>query len=377
MTLLRILKCVIASCCVCAALAGSTHRDAYAATPENPQQSAQLRALAVLHPVDAHAHIFVRDGAITAMLERWNLHVLDILVPDDKDPSWGSVAHQRAAAHAFIQSAHGHASFCTTFDPFRFSDPDFLKTTIAGLNSDFAQGAVAVKIWKNIGMELKGSSGRYVLADDPRLAPIFQDIAAHNKTLIAHQAEPDVAWGPPDPKALDNSYYAEHPEWNMQKIPGAPKKQTILASRDHLLALHQGLRVVGAHLGSMEADVDMVAQRLDRYPNFAIDTAARVPHLTLQSSGKVRAFLIKYQDRVLYGTDIELMQQSDVAATLDEWQKQLALDWRYFSTADRFDYNGRTVQGLELPAPVLRKLFHDNAVHWIPGLLAQHAAAGQ
>ena len=339
-------------------------------TNQPSRQTAELRALSRLHPIDAHTHILKSDPALVAMLKRWDLHVLDILVDDDKDPSRGTLEEQRSTAFAFLHAAQGHASLCTTFDPFAFSNPDFPKNAIANLNDDFAHGAIAVKVWKNIGMELKDSKGKYVMVDDPRLGPIFEDIAAHGKTLIAHQAEPDVAWGPPDPKALDNSYYAEHPEWNMQKIPDAPKKGVVLASRDHLLALNPNLRVVGAHLGSMEANVDDVAKRFDRYPNFAIDTAARVPHLTLQPTAKVRAFLIKYQDRILYGTDTDLLRNGDVPSTIQEWETQLAIDWRYFSTSDHFDYEGRTVEGLHLPAPVLKKLYHDNAVHWIPGIVA-------
>ncbi len=337
---------------------------------EQTRQAADLQALSKLQPIDAHTHILKSDPALVAMLDRLNLHVLDILVVDDKDHARGSLDEQRAEARAFVHSASGHAALCTSFNPFLFSNPDFLTKTIGQLDDDFAHGAVAVKVWKNVGMELKDGNGQYVMVDDLRLDSIFKDVAAHNKTLIAHQAEPDVAWGPPDPKALDNSYYAEHPEWDMQKIPDAPKKDAVLASRDHLLALNPKLRVVGAHLGSMEANVDFVAERLDRYPNFAIDTAARVPHLTLQSSSKVRAFFIKYQDRILYGTDIDLLKNGDVPATIEEWETQLALDWRYFATSDHFDYDGRMVEGLHLPAPVLRKLYHDNAVRWIPGILA-------
>jgi predicted TIM-barrel fold metal-dependent hydrolase len=336
-------------------------------TPSQSQQSKYLHSLAALHPIDAHSHIWRNDPAFTAMLKRWNLDVVDILYVDDKQASALPLAQQRTAALAFVRSAHGHASLCTTFDPFRFSEPDFLKTTIDGLNSDFANGAIAVKIWKNIGMELQDSAGHYVMADDPRLEPIYLDIESHNKTLIAHQAEPDVAWGPPDPNALDTSYYAEHPEWNMEKTPNAPTKKTILESRDHLLEQHPHLRVVGAHLGSMEADVDMVASTLDRYPNFAIDIGARVAHLTIQPSSKIRAFLVKYQDRVLYGTDIEFSGDETGNIAVEEWEKQLALDWRYFATADSFDYNGHPVQGLSLPLAVLKKIYHSNAVRWLPG----------
>jgi hypothetical protein len=357
----RILCSLIFAGSVCAYAAPGT---------DTAARDVSLKALSALEPIDAHTHILKTDPAVTAMLERWNLHVLDILVSDDKDQARGTLDQQRAKAFAFVRSAHGHAALCTTFDPFLFSHPDFQKNAIAKLNDDFAHGAVAVKVWKNVGMELKDSSGHYVLVDDPRLAPIFKDIALQHKALIAHQAEPDVAWGPTDPNALDNSYYAKHPEWNMQKIPDAPKKATVLAARDHLLALNPDLHVVGAHLGSMEANVDFVAKRLDMYPNFAIDTAARVRHLTIQPSAKVRAFLIKYQDRVLYGTDIDVLEGERSESALQEWETQLALDWRYFSTSDHFDYRGRMVDGLHLPMSVLRKLYHDNAVHWIPGVLA-------
>jgi len=181
-------------------------------------------------------------------------------------------------------------------------------------------------------------------------------------------AEPDVAWGPPDPAALDASYYAGHPEWDMSKNSSVPSKKAILKARDHLLEMNPDLRVVGAHLGSMEADVDQIADRFRLYPNFAIDTAARVPHLMIQPRDKVRSFVLKYQDRILYATDLEFRPGENVQATCKAWEEHYALDWRYFSTGDTFEYKGHKIEGLNLPRPVLKKLYHDNAVRWIPGI---------
>jgi predicted TIM-barrel fold metal-dependent hydrolase len=104
-----------------------------------------------------------------------------------------------------------------------------------------------------------------------------------------------------------------------------------------------------------------------------VDTAARVQYLTLQPSPKVRKFLIKYQDRVLYGTDTEIMPDSNVDKVLSDLQDTYALDWKYFATKETFDYKGHKVTGLALPKPVLRKLYHENAVHWFPGILAEPA----
>jgi hypothetical protein len=52
--------------------------------------------------------------------------------------------------------------------------------------------------------------------------------------------------------------------------------------------------------------------------------------------------------------------------TLAEFRNTYARDWKYFSTDQKVEYMGHTYQGLALPRPVLRKLFHDNAVRWFP-----------
>ncbi len=203
------------------------------------------------------------------------------------------------------------------------------------------------------------------MPDDAAFAPIYRAIAEHNMTLIAHLAEPNSCWEAPNPTSPDYSYYKEHPEWYMYGKTDRPSKEQILAARDHLLAENPKLRVVGAHLGSMEVDVDEIAKRFDHYPNFAVDTAARVAYFALQPRDKVRAFLLKYQDRVLYGTDLEYGRKKD-SDSLQEWESTYLRDWKFFSTIEMVEFQGRKVQGLQLPDAVLRKLYHDNAIHWIP-----------
>jgi hypothetical protein len=348
----------------------STQLPAQQPTDQAPQVK-YLKALAALHPIDAHAHVWKNDPIFNAMLEPLDLHIINILYIDDTEAEMLPLDKQRAVALSFVRSVRGRASLCTTFDPFKFFDPNFAQNAIDALNKDFADGAIAVKVWKNIGMEIKDKNGRYVTVDDPRLEPIYRDIEAHHRTLIAHQAEPDIAWSPsPDPNALSGAYYAKHPEWNMAKIPGALPKLEILKTRDHLLSENPHLRVVGAHIGSMENDLDMVAATLDRHPNFAVDTGGRVAFFTIQPSAKVRAFLMKYQDRVAYGTDLYFQGDETGTTAVEQWKSRLALDWRYFATDDTFEYRGHTVHGLNLPPAVLKKIFHSNAVHWFPGVIS-------
>jgi predicted TIM-barrel fold metal-dependent hydrolase len=331
--------------------------------------SDELQAFAALEPIDTHVHAFKSDPAFADLLARLRLRVLDICVADTRR-SFGDLATETARAQGFVQASQGHARLCVTFDPFAFQQRDFAQTTVKQLRQEFNDGAVAVKIWKNIGMELKTPDGRYVMPDDPAFEPIYQEIAAHNKTLVAHVAEPSSCWQPPDPDSPDYDYYKENPQWYMYLHPDHPRKEVILAARDHLLAENPKLRVVGAHLGSMETDLDEIAKHFDRYPNFAVDTAARMEYLMIQPREKVRNFLIKYQDRVLYGTDLEFLNSEATPEALKDWRDTYARDWKFLATDQVLQYKGRQIEGLDLPEPVLRCIYHDNATHWIPGMVA-------
>jgi len=330
-------------------------------------ESAVLKDFAAIQPIDAHIHVNKDDPELNALIERLNLRALNICVIDNPD-TWG-LEPQRSYVLKVRQSTRGRVAFCTTFSPYDFEEPGFSARAIRQLNQDFANGAVAVKIYKVMGMAMKSKAGKWVMADDPAFEPIYQDIAAHNRTVVAHLAEPDSSWQAPNPASPDYDYYKWHPEEYAYAHPDWPSKAAILAARDHLVAENHKLRVVGAHLGSMETNVDDIAQRLNRYPNFAVDMAARVPYFMLQPREKVRAFLIKYQDRVLYATDLGVMPQAETESALAEFRNTYERDWKFFSTSETVEYMGHIYQGLALPRPVLKKLFHDNAVRWFPGIM--------
>jgi predicted TIM-barrel fold metal-dependent hydrolase len=302
------------------------------------------------------------------MLETQNIRALNVCVVDRYEKGYESAAQQHSLAIKVFKASRGRVPWCSTFDPQDFESPGFAKRTITGLEQTFRNGAIAVKIYKSIGMDLKKRSGAYLMPDDPIFDPIFRSIAGHNKTLYAHIAEPIGAWRPLDPKDPDYSYYKSAPAWHMYGHPDRPTKEQILAARDRMIARNPGLRVIGCHLGSMEEDVAQIAERLDRYRNFAVDTAARVLHLAIQDREKVRTFLIRYQDRVLYATDLVAQTWDKPEPTAKRWASEYDRDWKYFATSQLVEFDGRTVSGLALPAPVLKKIFHDNAARWVPGI---------
>ena len=87
----------------------------------------------------------------------------------------------------------------------------------------------------------------------------------------------------------------------------------------------------------------------------------------------MRDFVITYQNRLLYATDLQI-NTTHGGADLDEFLEQMDQtcnrDCRYFATEDEMavpEVNG-PFRGLALPAGVLKKLFHDNALNWYPGI---------
>ena len=158
--------------------------------------------------------------------------------------------------------------------------------------------------------------------------------------------------------------------------PEIPDYEAQIAARDRVLERHPGLRVVGCHLGSLEYDVDELAKRLDKYANLAVDLSARIVHLQIQPRDKVRAFLLKYQDRILYGTDLQFGRGTDAAdaspaARLARLASTYESDATWFATDQGLVLEnvraGFTSRGVALPGPVLRKLYFENARKWYPG----------
>jgi predicted TIM-barrel fold metal-dependent hydrolase len=332
-----------------------------------PFSAQELRQFAALAPIDSHTHVYEVSPALNALLKELNLHILDILVDDDTVPECSNFAKEGKGAWEAVHAGQGRVAMCTTFNAYKFSQPDFTRTAIRQLNDDFSRGAIAVKFYKVVGMEIKDSQGHYIMPDDPVFEPIFQDIAAHNKTLIAHLADPNSAFEAPNPVAPDYEYLMQNPKLYMYGKAGAPNKAQILLARDRILQRNPNLRMVGAHLGSMESDLNQLGQHLDQYPNFAVDLAARMVYFELQPRAKMIEFIRKYQDRLIYGTDNELAPE--VSTTIAEWQDAYANDWRYLATNDLVLYRNKRIQGLALPPEILRKIYHDNAVKWFPGIL--------
>jgi hypothetical protein len=324
---------------------------------------------------DAHVHANRQGPEFLGIARKDGFELLSINVDY---PDFPSLADQAKVAHAARAEDPKRFHFATTFSMKGFGSKGWAEETIRHLDAEFVQGALAVKVWKNIGMVERNAKGQLIMLDDPGFDPVMDHLAHKHIPLIAHQGEPKNCWLPLEQMTTENdrSYFREHPEYHMYLHPEQPSLETILAARDRMIERHPDLAFDGAHMGSLEWDVDLLAKFLDAHPNAVVDLAARLSNVQYQSVrdyDKVRNFFIRYQDRLLYGTDLTdnppsaaeraqnpPREDGGIATEADHFWRS---DWRYLATTDsqRIDAIDAEVKGLGLPKSVIDKIYWANS----------------
>lgn len=321
--------------------------------------------------IDAHVHVHTNKSDYVQQAAEDNFRLITINLDDVNEPPPMEVQQQFALQQ--VKAFPNRIAYATTFSIRHFNDSDWQSQTISYLKNSFAQGAIAVKIYKVIGMSLRDKTGKLVMIDDARFDSIIDFIIQNKIPVLGHLAEPKNCWLPVEKMTIkgDKEYFTQYPMYHMYRHPEFPSYEVQIAARDHMLERHPGLKFIGAHLGSLEWDVDELAKRLDKYPNMAVDMAARIVHLQYQAAGnwqKVHDFMIKYQDRLLYATDAVIEANFDTVKN-DIHIRRLN-DWQFFTSADTMtsaDFN-QSFKGLKLPKQVIDKIYRTNSEKWYPGL---------
>jgi predicted TIM-barrel fold metal-dependent hydrolase len=324
--------------------------------------------------IDAHVHVHGRADRLMAQAIRDHVRILTINVDY---PDFPSIPEQQRDAVSLKERYPGQVAFAAAFSVENFQSPGWADSALKQVDRAVEEGAVGVKIWKNIGMSLKDPDGRYVMLDDRRFEPIFARLERDHIVLLGHQAEPLNCWLPFEKMTVrsDQDYFREHPQYYMYLHPEMPSHDVILAARDRLLTAHPALRFDAVHLASLEWDVDKVADFLDRFPNATVDLAARLVHLEYQAAthpAKVRQFLIRYQDRILYGSDDAYGPDDSDRKAVAEVHAGWVADWRFLATSDvlRSPDFAQSFAGMHLARDVIDKIYRRNAESMFEGAWA-------
>jgi predicted TIM-barrel fold metal-dependent hydrolase len=308
--------------------------------------------------IDVHNHQFNMPNAnLNVLLEEMDKLNMAVMV-NLSGRGRGSSQHLEEALQNVKKYNRKRFIVFTNMDFSAIDDPEWQGRMLKQLEDDVRKGANGLKIYKSLGMSTRDSKGQRVKIDDPRIGPIWEKCGELGIPVLIHAADPKQFWQPIDEK---------NERWLELKLrPGRRHDtdpvswETIIAEQHNIFKKHPKTKFINAHLGWFGNDLEKLGSLMDQYPNMYTEIGAVIAELGRQPRF-AREFMIKYQDRVMFGKD------SWVPEEYATYFRVLETDDDYFPYHKRYHAFWR-MYGLDLPDDVLKKIYYKNALKVIPNI---------
>ncbi|MGE5204201.1 MAG: amidohydrolase family protein [Chlamydiota bacterium] len=302
--------------------------------------------------IDVHNHINDAMGIdehmppekVIQVMDAANVRTVVILTGQ-----WGQKLQR--VVDEMVKPHPGRFMVFTQIDYSKIDDP---KAMVADLDDAVRRGARGLKVLKDLGLQDRDKSGKLIPVDDPRLDPVWEECGRLGIPVAIHVTDPEAFFHPINGENERYEELIEHPDWSFYDH-GFPSKEEVMAQRDRMFAKHPHTTFIALHVANWPENLDYVSQLLDRLPNVMTEFGAREAELGRQPR-RAREFFLKYQDRILFGTDSP--PSAEMYANYFRW---LETDDEYF---DYYGYPGQgrwKIYGMKLPDSVLQKVYHRNA----------------
>jgi len=241
----------------------------------------------------------------------------------------------------------------------RLDDAGWPQEELQMLEEGVKQGVRGLKVYKGLGLTDKDNEGNRIAIDDPRLDPIWAKCGELGIPVLIHSGEPNSFWNPKD---KHNERWLElKQEPSRYRDPKKyPSFEEVMAEQHRVFRKHTNTKFINAHLGWFGNDLVRLGKLFDELPNVYTELGAVLAELGRQPKF-ARAWMIQYQDRVMFGKDTYK-------------REEYYTYFRVLETGDEyFDYYRKRhahwkMYGLELPDSVLKKVYYQNALNVIPGI---------
>ena len=319
--------------------------------------------------VDIHNHLgggrqFLTPERVARYLAEMNEAGVKTVV--NLDGGWGD--NLKETIEALDKSHPGRFATFTLINFDGIDDPDWSERETRRLKESFEQGARGLKIDKRLGLRYRDKAGTLIAVDDARLDPLWALCGKFQRPVVIHVGDPAAFFTPLD--KLNERWHElnEHPNW-LFFGDQFPKRQDILDQLHRVIARHPETTFVNTHFGNNAEDLTEVGANLDRFPNMYVDFDARISELGRQPYS-ARKFFLKYQDRILFGTDTTPRRDA-----FRIYYRFLETDDEYFDCSASHHRQGFwRIYGLYLPDEVLEKIYHKNAERLLAGADIEKAA---
>jgi predicted TIM-barrel fold metal-dependent hydrolase len=241
------------------------------------------------------------------------------------------------------------------FDYSGCDQPGYGDTAVKELERCYRIGARGVGELSDKGKGM-ASRGKVAAAglhpDDARLDPLFQKCAELQMPVNLHVADPIWMYEKMDNTndGLMNAF-----EWRLDNQPGIVGHSGMIEILERTIKKHPRTTFIACHFANLCYDLARLGTLFEKYPNFYADISARYAE-TAPIPRFTSAFYEKYQDRLLYGTDMGFNKQMyritfRILESLDE----------HFYESEQFGYHW-SLNGFGLSDSILKRLYRDNAL---------------
>lgn len=196
-------------------------------------------------------------------------------------------------------------------------------------------------------------------ADDPRLDALWEKAAQLGMPVSIHVSDPIWAYQRMD---YTNDGLMNGWTWRIIVEPGMYDHDQLVSSLEKTAHNHPRTMFIACHLSNLDYDLTRLGQMFDRNPNLYADIAARFAE-TATIPRFVNQFLLKYPERVVYGTDVPYNRPffETTFRILETEDEHFYMRGKVESANFNFNYHW-TLNGFGLPDQVLKNIYHDNAL---------------
>ena len=178
----------------------------------------------------------------------------------------------------------------------KIDDEDFAKNNVEIIKDAVKQGVIGLKVYKNLGLNLKDDSGERVKVDDKRLNPIWEICGELNIPVLIHSGEPSPFFDHID-KHNERFLHARQKPQSFRNSDEYPSFDEVMQEQYNMFKNNPNTTFINAHLGWYGNDLDKMSAQLDDLPNVYTEIGAVIAELGRQPI-RARKFFVEHQDRV-------------------------------------------------------------------------------
>ena len=300
--------------------------------------------------IDMHTHVYARNDQA---IEQW-IKAMDACGIKKSIVFTGATGARFDSIYNMYAKYGNRFELWCGFDYNGYDKPGYGPEAVKELERCVKKGAKGAGeiMFKGKGVPPNTSGRTMMLPDDPRVGLLFDKCAELGIPVNIHISEDKWMYEKID---STNDGLMNAATWQVKREYGSKSHEEMLDLFEKTIKNHPKTTFVAAHLVNCCADLTVLGNFFDKYPNLFADISARYGEIA-PIPKFVREFIEKYQDRIVYGTDMTFSEKVyrvtfRILESADE----------HFYETDLFGYHW-PLYGLALSDKALKKLYQDNAL---------------